>query len=221
MFLILYSNDLKKNHMKNNLILSVPTAKIQIGNKAAITLDTATTNGKKSFQISIMTENDTVNKIIDDISEEVNNKMETSIADIGKDSKSEFYESQVEIERVKSESFANNVGIFIPIIAILAIFGFMAFSSYQKRKWREALLNKGFNLDEINKSEIESKLKLNSEQDELASYDKRKTLKYSIVFGSIGLAILMGTIMSEPGYFFGMLFMLLGAGFWFYNQKIK
>lgn len=207
--------------MKNNLILSVPTAKIQIGNKAAITLDTATTNGKKSFQISIMTENDTVNKIIDDISEEVNNKMETSIADIGKDSKSEFYESQVEIERVKSESFANNVGIFIPIIAILAIFGFMAFSSYQKRKWREALLNKGFNLDEINKSEIESKLKLNSEQDELASYDKRKTLKYSIVFGSIGLAILMGTIMSEPGYFFGMLFMLLGAGFWFYNQKIK
>lgn len=207
--------------MKNNLILSVPTAKIQIGNKAAITLDTATTNGKKSFQISIMTENDTVNKIIDDIAEEVNNEMETSIADIGKDSKSEFYESQVEIERVKSESFANNVGIFIPIIAILAIFGFMAFSSYQKRKWREALLNKGFNLDEINKSEIESKLKLNSEQDELASYDKRKTLKYSIVFGSIGLAILMGTIMSEPGYFFGMLFMLLGAGFWFYNQKIK
>lgn len=207
--------------MKNNLILSVPTAKIQIGNKAAITLDTATTNGKKSVQISIMTENDTVNKIIGDIAEEVNDEIETSMADLGKDSKSEFYESQVEIEKVKSESFANNVGIFIPIIAILAIFGFMAFSSYQKRKWREALLNKGFNLDEINKSEIESKLKLNSEQDELASYDKRKTLKYSIVFGSIGLAILIGTIMSEPGYFFGMLFMLLGAGFWFYNQKIK
>ena len=207
--------------MKNNLILSVPTAKIQIGNKAAITLDTATTNGKKSVQISIMTENDTVNKIIGDIAEEVNDEIETSMADLGKDSKSEFYESQVEIEKVKSESFANNVGIFIPIIAILAIFGFMAFSSYQKRKWREALLNKGFNLDEINKSEIESKLKLNSEQDELASYDKRKTLEYSIVFGSIGLAILIGTIMSEPGYFFGMLFMLLGAGFWFYNQKIK
>ena len=207
--------------MKNNLILSVPTAKIQIGNKAAITLDTATTNGKRSVQISIMTENDTVNKIIGDIAEEVNDEIETSMADMGKNSKSEFSESQVEIEKVRSKSFANNVGVFIPIVAILAVFGFKAFSSYQKRKWREALLNKGFNLDEIKKAENESELKVTNEQDELASYDKRKTFKYSIVFGSIGLAILIGTIMSEPGYFFGMLFMLLGAGFWLYNQKIK
>ncbi len=78
--------------MKNNLILSVPTAKIQIGNKAAITLDTATTNGKKSFQISIMTENDTVNKIIDDIAEEVTNEIETSMAALGKDAKFRFFE---------------------------------------------------------------------------------------------------------------------------------
>jgi hypothetical protein len=66
--------------MKNNLILSVPTAKIQIGNKAAITLDTATSNGKKSLQINIVTENDTLNKIIDNIAEEVNNEIRTSIS---------------------------------------------------------------------------------------------------------------------------------------------
>jgi hypothetical protein len=81
--------------MKNNLILSVPTAKIQIGNKAAITLDTATTNGKKSIQINIVTENDTLNKMIDNIAEEVNNEIETSISDIATDTKNEFFESQV------------------------------------------------------------------------------------------------------------------------------
>ena len=207
--------------MKNNLILSLPTAKIQIGNKAAITLDTATSNGKKSLQINIVTENDTLNKIIDNIAEEVNNEISTNIQDLGSEDKTSFYESQLEMEKVRSESFANNVEIFIPIVAILAVFGFMAFSSYQKRKWREALLNKGFSLDEIKKSENESKLKLDNNQDELASYDKRKTLKYSIVFGSIGLAILIGTVMNEPGYFIGMLFILLGTGFWYYNQKIK
>ena len=40
--------------MKNKLILSAPTAKIQIGNQGSITLDTATHNGKKSFQINIL-----------------------------------------------------------------------------------------------------------------------------------------------------------------------
>jgi len=203
--------------MKNNLIPSLPTAKIQIGHHAAITLDTATTNGQKSLQINIVTENDTINKVIENIME----KVEAGIISSASDAKSEFTESQVEMENVRSEALPHNVWVFIPIIAILAVFGYKAFQSYQKRKWREALLNKGFNLDEIEKADNETKLKLLNSQDELASYDKRKALKYSIVFAALGLSIIFGTIMENAGYFFGVLFLLLGLGLWHYNEKLR
>lgn len=202
-------------------MLSVPTAKIQIGNQAAITLDTATTNGKKSFQISIVTENDSLNQAIDDIANEVSNEIESAATEIVNEGKQDYYESQIEMERLKKDSFTEKVGVFIPIIAIIAVFSYLAFRSYQKRKWREALLNKGFSLEEINSSENSKKLKIESGSDELASYDKRKTLKYAIVFGSLGISILFGTIMDEFGYLIGMLFILLGTGFWYYNEKIK
>ncbi|MBL7789431.1 MAG: hypothetical protein JNL75_06305 [Chitinophagales bacterium] len=207
--------------MKNNIMLSVPTAKIQIGNQASITLDTATSNGKKSYQISIVTENDSINKTLDEISKEVNEEMENVAAEFKNDSKQEYFESQVELEKIKTEGFTDKIGVFIPIIAILSVFGYLAFRSYQKRKWREALLNKGFSLEEINRSENERKFKIESGTDELASYDKRKTLKYAIVFGSLGISILIGTVMDGFGYFIGMLFILLGTGFWYYNEKIK
>lgn len=207
--------------MRNNIMLSVPTAKIQIGNQAAITLDTATTNGKKSFQISIVTENDSLNQAIDDIANEVSNEIESAATEIVNEGKQDYYESQIEMERVKKDSFTEKVSVFIPIITIIAVFSYLAFRSYQKRKWREALLNKGFSLEEINSSENGKKIKIESGSDELASYDKRKTLKYAIVFGSLGISILFGTIMDEFGYFIGMLFILLGTGFWYYNEKIK
>lgn len=207
--------------MRNNLMLSVPTAKIQIGNQASITLDTATSNGKKSFQINIVTENDSLNQTIDNITDEVNKEIESAASEIVNEGKQEYFESQLEMERLKKDSFTEKVGVFIPIIAIIAVFSYLAFRSYQKRKWREALLNKGFSLEEINSSENVKKLKIESGSDELASYDKRKTLKYAIVFGSLGISILIGTIMDEFGYFIGMLFILLGTGFWYYNEKIK
>ncbi|MCE2962124.1 MAG: hypothetical protein ACK5UE_13625 [Chitinophagales bacterium] len=207
--------------MKKNIILSVPTAKIQIGNKAAITLDTASTNGKKSIQINIVTENDSINKVIDEITNSVSEEIESSASEIISDKKQEYYESQIELERIKNESLTEQMSVFIPIIAILGGFSYLAFRSYQKRKWREALLNKGFSLDEINQSEHENKTTIGSGPDELANYDKRKTLKYSIVFGSLGIAILFGTIMDDFGYLIGMLFALLGTGFWYYNEKIK
>ena len=202
-------------------MLSVPTAKIQIGNKAAITLDTATTNGKKSFQINILTEDDSINKVIDEIAQDVNREIEATSSEIISDGKQEFFESQIELERLKNDSFTEQVAIFVPILAIVCVFGFAAFWTYQNRKWREALLNKGFSLEEINRSENEKKFKIESGPDELASYDKRKTLKYAIVFGSLGISILFGTIMDEFGYLLGMLFILLGTGFWYYNEKIK
>jgi hypothetical protein len=207
--------------MKNNIMLSVPTAKIQIGNQAAITLDTATTNGKKSFQINIVTENDSINKVIDELAHEVSDEIETKTSEIINEGRHDYYESQLELERLKNDSFVDKAGVFIPIIGILAVFSYLAFRSYQKRKWREALLNKGFNLEEINNSENEKKISIGSGPDELASYDKRKTLKYAIVFGSLGISILIGTIMDEFGYLIGTLFILLGTGFWYYNEKIK
>jgi hypothetical protein len=207
--------------MKKNIILSIPVAKIQIGNQAAITLDTATTNSKKSYQINIVTENDSINQAIDEIANEVSNEIESAATNIGNDSKQDYYESQIELERVKNDSFTEKVEVFIPIVAILAGFGYLAFRSYQKRKWREALLNKGFNLEEISRTENEKKFKIETGADELANYDKRKTLKYAIVFGSLGVSIFIGTIMGKFGYFIGMLFILLGSGFWYYNEKIK
>lgn len=197
------------------------SASIRHGNQASITLDTATSNGKKSYQISIVTENDSINKTLDEISKEVNEEMENVAAEFKNDSKQEYFESQVELEKIKTEGFTDKIGVFIPIIAILSVFGYLAFRSYQKRKWREALLNKGFSLEEINRSENERKFKIESGTDELASYDKRKTLKYAIVFGSLGISILIGTVMDGFGYFIGMLFILLGTGFWYYNEKIK
>lgn len=207
--------------MKKNIILSVPTAKIQIGNKAAITLDTASTNGKKTIHISIATEDDSLNKAIDEIANDVSKEIESAATELVGDRKQEYYESQVELERVKNESLTEQISVFIPIIAIIGGFSYLAFRSYQKRKWREALLNKGFSLDEINQSEHEKKPTIGSGPDELANYDKRKTMKYSIVFGSLGIAILFGTIMDDFGYLIGMLFVLLGTGFWYYNDKIR
>jgi len=202
-------------------MLTVPTAKIQIGNQAAITLDTATTNGKKSYQINIVTDNDSIERTINEIKEDFENEVRDFNSDHRQDNPQEYIESQIELERIRNQSSTDKIGVFIPIIAILAIFGYLSFRAYQKRKWNEALLNKGLSLDEINSRENQSKLKPDSSSDELASYDKRKTLKYSIVFCALGLSILFGTIMDDFGYFMGMLFMLLGVGFWYYNERIK
>lgn len=208
--------------MKNKLILAAPTAKIQIGNQLTATLDTATQNGKKSFQINILTQDDTITKEIENVVEEIKDEVAQSVGNEINDSKNEFFESQVELERVREHSFQNKIGVFIPIIAILAAFGYAAFRSFQNRKWKEALLNKGFNADEIQKlvksnGFLDEKLKEN----DVEGYEKRKTLKYAIIFGSFGLAILIGTVMEEAGYFFGFLFLFLGSGFWYYNNKTR
>ncbi len=44
-----------------------------------------------------------------------------------------------------------------------------------------------------------------------------KTLLYLLLLA--GLAILIGTVMEEFGYFAGFLFLFLGSGFWYYNSK--
>ncbi len=126
---------------------------------------------------------------IDEIANDVSKEIESAATELVGDRKQEYYESQVELERVKNESLTEQISVFIPIIAIIGGFSYLAFRSYQKRKWREALLNKGFSLDEINQSENDKKLIIGSGPDELANYDKRKTMKYSIVFGSLGIAI--------------------------------
>lgn len=208
--------------MRNNLMLSVPTAKIQIGNQASITLDTATSNGKKSFQINIVTENDSINKEIESIVNEVSSEIKNNIEEEVTEFKTNTIQSS---ENQKLEIIENVATTIFPLIILIIptaiVFAYFAYYQKQKRLWREALLNKGISLEEINRSESEKKLNITNGPDELASYDKRKTLKYAIVFGSLGISILIGTIMGEFGYFIGMLFILLGTGFWYYNEKIK
>lgn len=207
--------------MNKVILLSAQTAKLQIGNQLTATIDTSSANGKKSYKINIMTDDDTISKVIDDVADEIETEVTKEIANLSDniETKPDYMESQVELERVKNEKFENALGLSIPILSILAVFGFMAFRSYQNRKWKEALLNKGMSLDEINKQDLDKGLKFNTTDNDLDTYEKRKNAKYAIVFGSFGLAVLIGTVMSDFGYFIAFLFIFLGTGLWYFNNK--
>lgn len=209
--------------MNKVILLSAQTAKLQIGNQLTATIDTMSSQGKKHFKINIITDDDTISKVIDDVADEIETEISNQVDHIADnvDTKADYMESQVELERVKNEKYENALGLSIPILSILAVFGYLAFRSYQTRKWKESLLNKGISIDEINKQDLDKGIKFDINDNDLDTYEKRKNMKYAIVFGSFGLAILIGTIMSEAGYFFGFLFLFLGSGFWYFNNRIN
>lgn len=209
--------------MNKNVILHNPTAKIQIGNHTAITLDTASSNGKTTYNISLVTENDSITRRIEDIKEEV----ETEMENIKREQHISLEPPEINHNDKKLEILHDLSSIVFPMLIIviptIVVFAFAAYSKKQKRLWREALLNKGISVQEIYDLENNRKNGPKEPDEELMSYNRRKTLKYAIIFGSIGLAMLFATILDSdgPGYFFGMLFLLLGTGLWYYNEKFK
>lgn len=208
--------------MSNEILLSsVPTAKIQFGNKGSIEIDTASMHGKKTIKLQFTSDNDTVQKeienVVADIKSEISDvqdEINTSLN--GKSSEELRYEMLENRQDHEREMLETSLGMFIPILAILGWFIYSSIRSVQKRKWNEALLNKGFNPEEISKknSFLEP-----SDQNDLKSFEQRKHLKYAIVFASLGLAILMGTAMSSFGYFIGFLGLFLGSGFYYFYKK--
>ncbi len=210
--------------MSNNKILlsSVPTAKIQIGNKGSIEIDTASVGGKKTIKLQFTSSDDTVQKeienVVADIKNEITNvqeEIETSMDDVKSDQELRF-ESVQEHHEHQREMLETGLGLAIPILAILGVFIFIIIHTIQKRKWNEALLNKGVSLEEIEKK---NQFMESMDSNDLKSFEQRKHLKYAIVFGSLGLAILMGTAMSSFGYFIGFLGLLLGSGFYYFYKK--
>jgi hypothetical protein len=211
--------------MKNSILLSAPTARLQIGNQVIATIDTASKNGKKSYQINIETQDDTLKQDIEEAVSEVKNvvnDVKNSIED--KESENDY---QTEIRQEDHRSFERVVDKSVPIVLFLCIFGYLAFRSFQKRKWMETLLNKGMDSNEISNltdkldKDMFNKSPLLEGLSKIDSFEKQKSLKYSIVFGSFGLAVIIGTTMDEFGYFIGFLFLFLASGFWYYNNKIN
>lgn len=210
--------------MSNHKILlgSVPTAKIQIGNKGSIEIDTASSGGKKTIKLQFTSSDDTVQKEIENVVEEIKSEMgdieseiENSMDDVKSNQELRFESLQDQREHQR-EMLETGLGLAIPIIAILGLFTYIIIHTIQKRKWNEALLNKGVSLEEIEKKH---QLLAASDSDDLKSFEQKKHLKYAIVFGSLGLAILMGTAMSSFGYFIGFLGLFLGSGFYYFYKK--
>lgn len=205
--------------MKKHIIFSVPTAKIQIGNQAAITLDTASHQGKKSYRIEIVSENDTITKEIDEVVKEVNSEIANEV-------EKNFCTTSEVVDKVTPKTAGDVVlgvvgsvaPMLILVLPALFVFAYLAYRSKQNRLWKESLLSKGHSVDEIEKLTLDKK---DTTPTNLDNYEKRKSLKYAIVFGAVGISILMGTVMDSGGYFFGTLFLLLGIGFWFFQEKIK
>ncbi len=209
--------------MNKVILLSAQTAKLQIGNQLTATIDTSSSNGKKSFKINIMTDDDTISKVIDDVADEIESEISNQVDHMSEnvDSKAEYMESQLELEKLHHKKTEKTLGLILPVIAILAYFIYKMFNSYQTRKWKETMLNKGVSIDDITKQDFNKGSKMDIKENDLDTYEKRKSIKYAIVFGSFGLAILIGTVMSEAGYFFGFLFLFLGTGFWYFQNRIN
>jgi hypothetical protein len=206
---------------KEILLSSVPTAKIQLGNKGSIEIDTASVHGKKTIKLQFTSENDTVEKeienIISDIKNEIDNvKEEINSSEDVKSPEELRYEMIENTQKHDREMLETGLGLAIPILAIIGVIIFAIFRSSQKRKWDEALLNKGFSPEEINakNNAVES-----TNPNDLNAFEQRKHLKYAIVFGSLGIAILMGTAMNSFGYFIGFLGLFLGSGFYYFYKK--
>lgn len=202
--------------MKSTLLLSAPTAKLQIGNQVTATIDTSSSNGKKSYQINIVTQDDTLNQNIEETIEEVKNEI-MNVKDEMADNQHEYH---TEVREIQEPPFYKILDKAVPILFFMFLFAYLSNKSYQKRRWMETLLNKGVSPEEI-KNLTKSKDNFIPEDKNLLSYDKQRIMKLSIIFGSLGLAILLGTIMDGPGYFFGFLFLFLGSGFWYYNNRVN
>lgn len=192
-----------------------------VGNQGSISFDTITRQGKKSFQINIETENDTISKEIDNAVEDVKNEL-ANMKDELENVREEKYITMKHADEDETPS-EGIMALSMPIIIVFIVFSYLAFRSYQNRKWKESLLNKGLNSDEINKltkSEFSTEDRIR--ENDVNGYEKRKSLKYMIIFISIGAAIILHKIFEAAGMDgmgFGFLFLFLGIGYFYYHKK--
>ncbi len=200
---------------------NVPAAKLTIGNKTSIELDTTSVNGKKTIKLMIMSEDDTIEKTMDDVISGLQTKLENAQNDIENDvdeHRAEIaYEQEAKHHDRNIDMIENMAGMALPIVITAIVFTYLAFRSFQNRKLKEAMLNKGISLEEITK--FSSSNKIMKMGDGIENYEKKKMLKYAIVLGSFGLALVIG---SELGfsYFLGFLCLFLSTGLYYYYHKI-
>lgn len=213
--------------MNSILLLSAQTAKIQIGNHASISLDTATTSqGKKSFQINIETDNDSIVDNIEDAIEEIGNETNNIVASSsGEKSCTTTLQDEKEF---LSDTLDSAAEIVVPIftmlfllVPIVAYFVYSAYKTNQERKWKESLLNKGISLEEIEKQYTVKDLEENSPKNDMINYEKRKYLKYAMVFTALGVATIFGYLLSSFWVFVGIIFIALGVGSWHFHNQLK
>lgn len=201
---------------------AIPTARVQIGKSTSIEIDTAMSNGKKSIRLQIVSDDDTIQKNIEDVVEEIKAELKDEVSseeNSGETLIRETYRTQIEEKEMKYEHLENIMGISIPILTILLGFGAIAIRSIENRKWKESLLMKGHSLDEIQKLTAENSF-FRSSGDEVKDFEKRRTIKWAIVLLSIGIAIFMGSFVGPSGFFGSLALCLAGGLFYYYNKVL-
>jgi hypothetical protein len=195
---------------------SAPAARLQIGKNNTIEIDTLSAGGKKTFQIKIMSDDDTIVKEMEDVVQDIQSEIKEVKDEV---SEREFtQELRHRDDQHTMELVQNTLGLIIPIFIIALTFAFLAFRSYQNRKWKELLLSKGATPEEILNLDKKKEF-VGTGPDNLETFEKRRMMKWAIGLGSFGLAAIIGSEMGF-GYFIGFFALFLASGLFYYYNKI-
>ena len=191
-----------------------PAARLQIGQNNTIEIDTISTGGKKAFQIKIMSDDDTIIKEMEDVVQDI----QSEIVDAKDEVSDNAYTQEIKHQENNFEFVQNMLGMLIPIFIFGIVFLFLAFRSYQNRKWKEILLSKGLTPEEILNLD-KKKESIGNGPDNLETFEKRRMMKWAIGLGSFGLAAIIGSEMGFA-YFIGFFALFLASGLFYYYNKI-
>jgi hypothetical protein len=195
---------------------SAPAARLQIGKNNTIEIDTISTGGKKTFQIKIMSDDDTIIKEMEDVVQDIQSELEDVKDEV---SEREFaQELRHKDDEHNMELIQNTLGMIVPVFIIGITVAFFAFRSYQNRKWKEMLLSKGLTPEEILNLD-KKKESIGNGPDNLETFEKRRMMKWAIGLGSFGLAAIIGSEMGFA-YFIGFFALFLASGLFYYYNKI-
>ncbi|MFY7862014.1 MAG: hypothetical protein ACOVP5_07275 [Chitinophagales bacterium] len=193
-----------------------PAARLQIGQNNTIEIDTLSAGGKKTFQIKIMSDDDTIIKEIEDVVQDIQSEIE-DVKDVV--SEREFaQELQHRDDEHTLHLMQNTLGMIVPVLIIGITVAFLAFRSYQNRKWKEMLLSKGATPQEILNLD-KKKESIGAGSDNLETFEKRRMMKWAIGLGSFGLAAIIGSEMGFA-YFVGFFALFLASGLFYYYNKM-
>lgn len=193
-----------------------PAARLQIGQNNTIEIDTISTGGKKAFQIKIMSNDDTIIKEMEDVVQDIQSEMEDAKDEV---SEREFaQELRHKDDTHNMELIQNTLGMVVPVFIIGITAAFLAFRSYQNRKWKEMLISKGATPEEILNLDKKKEF-IGTGPDNLETFEKRRMMKWAIGLGSFGLAAIIGSEMGFA-YFIGFFALFLASGLFYYYNKI-